>query len=522
MSIQDIVLSIFVNDNDKDFMIGKISLSMNRFRDLIPFELNIHYLLKEKKTGLLYCTQLPIYQDNVFDLLNNDSIESVYKYDKEVLSKMHYSTTVTSAFSLIESLINTDKSIFESFENHICENVFPFLKNKKENNFMTNLINEILFPYRMNLSFPYNDLSLLDLKISINQKLYQSLLKETNPVKQVQHFLPKANKQTIVVLRNMFNHPFDDSDGLFNQSKNIDFVFMNLFTTTERMNEFIKSILFVSDETNQSIEYIFKKEDSYHKKIYDFIENDLIKFFSSRKLMEEFLIKQMYSYTEEVFEESSFLKEEEEEEEEHEDDEFEYYSNYKKTNFEQLIDDLEELKFIFNRFKENENHFKVSTEKNDMARYSLMQNIYNQKFSNLQELHDEIAILNSRNSIDEFKEYENSQLKETELYLNDYSLVEISNSTTLKEVGIRMNHCVYSYESKIIKKESFIFIIKNTLTNKFEICLEYDVLSNSIVQAKGRKNSIVKNKEILSLVELFKDKNNLKINTNDLPLRMNN
>lgn len=518
LSIQNVTIGLFTNNNDKEFMIGIISLSINRFRSSMPFEFNIHYLLKDKESGLIYSSIFPAFNEDVFKFLDNEYIESIYKYDRPILQKMIPSTTMTNAYAFIEKLIKTDSSILNGFEEHICKNEFTFLKNKKDYSFITNLVNQIILPYKLNLSFPYNDLSVLDIRVSMNQKLYESLLKETNPVKQVKHFLPKANKKTVESLRNLFNNPFDDSDSLFNHSRYIDFVFMNLFTTTERMNQFIDSILFTSDETNQSVEYILTLNDSYHKKIYNFVENNLIKFFSSRKSMEEFIIKQMNLYTEEVFEESSFLDNEEEDTDEEDDD---YYFRYKKTNFEQLVSDLEELEFIYNRFQHNENHFKGNPSKRNNERYFLMQSLYNRKFENLKELHDEISILNSNTSGDENKEYESSSLIETDLSLNEYSLVEVSNSLLLKEVGIRMSHCVFSYEDKIIKKESFIFIIKNTLTNKFEICLEYDVKSNAIIQAKGRKNSIVRNKEVLSLVKLFKDKNNLMINTDDLPLKMN-
>lgn len=519
VSSQPVTLSLFTSNTEKGFLMGGISLYARHFSELKNFEFYIHYLLKDNETGLLYSMEFPIFNHDIFEIFRPEYISDIYFYDKNVLKKSIFSTSITSSFYLFEKINKTPKTITEPFEENICNNIFPFLKKKKKSNFMMNLISEILLPYRNNLSFLYSDLNSLDLTISTKEKLYKSLMKETNPVKQVQYFLPKANKETVKVLRELFHNPYEDSDGLFKHSTHIDYSFMNIFTTTERLNDFIKSIFFVTDENNSGVQYIMNNETFYFKKIYEFIEHELINFFNSREHMEQFLIKQMHLFTEEVFEEIS--NEELKREEEEDDDEYgELYDSYKETNFERLMDDLRETQYVYKTFKEMEKYFEDNPTKENMDKYYLMQTVYNKKYNRLKDIHDEMYLLYTDLKNEKIN-YPFSDLKEKDISLDEYSLFEVSSSTTLKEVGTRMNHCVLTYEHKILNNESFIFVIRNNYNNKFEICLEYSVLNNSIIQAKGNRNSIVRNKKVLELVKLFKEKNNLKIHTNDLPSKIN-
>lgn len=90
-----------------------------------------------------------------------------------------------------------------------------------------------------------------------------------------------------------------------------------------------------------------------------------------------------------------------------------------------------------------------------------------------------------------------------------YSIIRPKNADDVKHEGSALNHCVYSYLSKIIKRNCLIvFLRKTKATDKPLITIEIE--NKTIVQARGASNRSITEDEYKAICEYAK-KNKLKV-----------
>ena len=90
-----------------------------------------------------------------------------------------------------------------------------------------------------------------------------------------------------------------------------------------------------------------------------------------------------------------------------------------------------------------------------------------------------------------------------------YSIVRPKNADDVKHEGSALNHCVYSYLSKIIKRNCLIVFLRKTKdTDKPLVTIEIE--NESIVQARGASNRSITEDEYKAICEYAK-KNKLKV-----------
>lgn len=90
-----------------------------------------------------------------------------------------------------------------------------------------------------------------------------------------------------------------------------------------------------------------------------------------------------------------------------------------------------------------------------------------------------------------------------------YSIVRPKNADDVKHEGSALNHCVYSYLSKIIKRNCLIvFLRKTKATDKPLVTIEIE--NEAIVQARGASNRSITEDEYKAICEYAK-KNKLKV-----------
>lgn len=90
-----------------------------------------------------------------------------------------------------------------------------------------------------------------------------------------------------------------------------------------------------------------------------------------------------------------------------------------------------------------------------------------------------------------------------------YSIVRPKNADDIKHEGSALNHCVYSYLSKIIKRNCLIVFLRKTKdTDKPLVTIEVE--NKAIVQARGASNRSITEDEYKAICEYAK-KNKLKV-----------
>ena len=90
-----------------------------------------------------------------------------------------------------------------------------------------------------------------------------------------------------------------------------------------------------------------------------------------------------------------------------------------------------------------------------------------------------------------------------------YSIVRPKNADDVKHEGSALNHCVYSYLSKIIKRNCLIVFLRKTKdTDKPLVTIEIE--NEAIVQARGASNRSITEEEYRAICEYAK-KNKLKV-----------
>ena len=90
-----------------------------------------------------------------------------------------------------------------------------------------------------------------------------------------------------------------------------------------------------------------------------------------------------------------------------------------------------------------------------------------------------------------------------------YSIVRPKNADDVKHEGSALNHCVYSYLSKIIKRNCLIvFLRKTDKLDKSLVTIEVE--NKAIVQARGASNRSITEEEYRAICEYAK-KNKLKV-----------
>lgn len=90
-----------------------------------------------------------------------------------------------------------------------------------------------------------------------------------------------------------------------------------------------------------------------------------------------------------------------------------------------------------------------------------------------------------------------------------YSIIRPKNADDVKHEGSALNHCVYSYLSKIIKRNCLIVFLRKTKdTDKPLVTIEID--NEAIVQARGASNRSITEDEYKAICEYAK-KNKLKV-----------
>lgn len=90
-----------------------------------------------------------------------------------------------------------------------------------------------------------------------------------------------------------------------------------------------------------------------------------------------------------------------------------------------------------------------------------------------------------------------------------YSIVRPKNADDVKHEGSALNHCVYSYLSKIIKRNCLIVFLRKTKdTDKPLVTIEIE--NEAIVQARGASNRSITEDEYKAICEYAK-KNKLKV-----------
>lgn len=90
-----------------------------------------------------------------------------------------------------------------------------------------------------------------------------------------------------------------------------------------------------------------------------------------------------------------------------------------------------------------------------------------------------------------------------------YSIIRPKNADDVKHEGSALNHCVYSYLSKIIKRNCLIVFLRKTKdTDKPLVTIEIE--NEAIVQARGASNRSITEEEYKAICEYAK-KNKLKV-----------
>lgn len=90
-----------------------------------------------------------------------------------------------------------------------------------------------------------------------------------------------------------------------------------------------------------------------------------------------------------------------------------------------------------------------------------------------------------------------------------YSIVRPKNADDVKREGSELNHCVYSYLSRIIKRNCLIVFLRKTKdTDKSLVTIEIE--NEAIVQARGASNRSITEDEYKAICEYAK-KNKLKV-----------
>lgn len=90
-----------------------------------------------------------------------------------------------------------------------------------------------------------------------------------------------------------------------------------------------------------------------------------------------------------------------------------------------------------------------------------------------------------------------------------YSIIRPKNADDVKHEGSALNHCVYSYLSKIIKRNCLIVFLRKTKdTDKPLVTIEIE--NEAIVQARGASNRSITEDEYKAICEYAK-KNKLKV-----------
>lgn len=98
-------------------------------------------------------------------------------------------------------------------------------------------------------------------------------------------------------------------------------------------------------------------------------------------------------------------------------------------------------------------------------------------------------------------------IEDSKTAYNHYVIKELTNSGDLSKEGRKMGHCVGSYMKACVNNRSAIL----SLTCNYEklVTIEISLRNNTIVQAKGKYNRKINNKE-LNILKKFALKNNLK------------
>ena len=90
-----------------------------------------------------------------------------------------------------------------------------------------------------------------------------------------------------------------------------------------------------------------------------------------------------------------------------------------------------------------------------------------------------------------------------------YSIVRPKNADDVKHEGSALNHCVYSYLSKIIKRNCLIVFLRKTKDTDMAL-VTIEIENEAIVQARGASNRSITEEEYRAICEYAK-KNKLKV-----------
>lgn len=453
--------------------------------------LEVFYLIKDRETKMIYADYFK--EDNMIDIVNH------YEKNKEVIlnKKLKDSFSLLRHLELLLKKEGTHYLMNKNSFKRIINEYYPFLKKKLKKemkelssnfSFVHFLINEYFIPFNSISKYIQDSYTLLE--IDTKEEVLINALQETSSYKQLKQFIPAANKETLFLLNNLQLNFFEKEKSPVNvrNQSHLELSILKVFNTTEKLNEFIKESGFYLVDVKLDFVRISISEIN----LITSIKNDLPRFFNSEKQFENALIKQIKKYTDIV------IKNEKNE-------------PFYNTPYDMLYNSLLNVISLYHHALEMKNRF---IENGNKESEQLLNVYLNQNYSDFDEIHTKLTDIIQQIQYNPDAIFD---IKPFKLLKNDvFEISQVTNARDLRRLGIEMNHCVVSYQPDIEDNKTVIFQLVNKITKAKELCIEYKVSSNEIVQAKKNENKIEYNNEILNYLSSFAKLNNYEINTNDL------
>lgn len=408
---------------------------------------------------------------NKVSFILNDELRSHFKINKHSFTKL-------------------TKEYYPSLRNKLYEEI-----SKQGNNFsfIYFLINEHFIPFN-SIAYAIQKKHTL-LEVVGDELFFEKILKETSSYKQLKCMIPKANRETFHILSNLDTNFFNKGTSPINVRNRSHLILslLNVFETTENLNTFMKeSSFYLSNDGLDFKRIVITDVNDNNSHLMRDIKNELPKFFNSQKQFENAMINQIRKYTDDIISNKHS----------------EYFYD---TPYEMLYSILLNSISLYRHTLEIRKRFVRNGDTNTVK---LLDIYLNRKYIDFDDLHDKLTEIIQQiqynptaifNKID-FKELEDDSFK----------INQVLSAADLRSLGVEMNHCVLSYQPSIEDDKIVIFELVNEKTNEKELCIEYNIDKNEIVQAKKNDNKIEKNEIILNYISKFAEINGYQINTKDL------
>lgn len=500
------------------------------------FEHEFFYTLKNEKTNEFFVLLKKESQDSSI-YLSSEEIFDYYKKNKNEIFKTNLIDSVyyyriaenDYKYRFLNKGVDAERNINIEDLCDVLVQVFPFYKNKLNKSieyiegfnsyiYLNNFFyKDYLMPF-LN-QFPLTNF-FSDSFHSINEEILSNIIKQKSDLGSFKQLIPKANKKTMELLNAIISCErnlgrYEDNDyielGVFNLSV------LSIFENSNLLNTFLS--LIQSSNENDGYIYFLKESDE----VEDFYQNILPSFYSSKVKYQNNIIKTLEMYLEKIesdlnIQDEAYYKGLDELECECGNDEgfCECESDYHLEN--RILGDNNfciVVNLMEDSFKSYQALMNSYENQNDEVKKKI-DLLLSKKMNDIELIHNELADMVSELEDDNVF-YNEIGLKENHIEKDNVELFEVLDNISLKKIGRTMHHCVASYANQIEKGDTSIFAVRKE--NNFVACLELNNNLNAIAQAKGKYNMKITDKEVLNVIELFINKNKLKVITNDILIK---